>query len=100
MIEQHGDRQKCANYSHLVSLSNLDTLAHTQPSFQPPARAAFLCLIKENSMPRLIHDLIRKASSLGASLVLPARRVVAFIAANPKTALALWGASFYLAWRF
>lgn len=47
-----------------------------------------------------LYDAWQKIKDVTAWLTAPARQVVAFVSAHPKTALAVWGASLYAAIRF
>jgi hypothetical protein len=51
-------------------------------------------------MPVFLYDIYQKAKVLIAVATAPIRRVVAFVAAHPRTALAIWGASIYASIRY
>lgn len=51
-------------------------------------------------MPLFIYDVIQKAKDVFGWLTAPARQVVAFVENHPKSALAIFAALLYLAWRF
>lgn len=51
-------------------------------------------------MPVFLYDAWQKIKDVTGWLTAPARQVVAFVSANPKTSLALWGASLWAAIRY
>lgn len=51
-------------------------------------------------MPVFLYDAWQKAKELISWSTAPARQVVAFVAAHPKTALAIWAASLWAAIRY